>query len=416
LDLHPTMAGLDAWQLVGALSEAVLLIRDGRVEYANQAACALAGDDPTGRLVADLVAGWDTVRAGSGPIERSLMRTGGEPLPVQIRTSPVPDGEGSMTAAVLRDARELVAAREAEIARFEAEARYRALVEEIPAVVYADEGGEMTTYVSPQIEHILGVTQEQYKADPDLWISMVHPDDRATVEAESDAFLAGRGGDLSDYRMVRPDGRIVWVRDRAFAVRDRSGRVLWEHGLMFDVTELKEAEARIAHMAFHDALTGLANRALFEESLGQSIERAKRHGLRAAVLFLDLDNFKVVNDSLGHHAGDALLIQLAQRLSGCTRDEDLVARQGGDEFLMLLGDLEPGEAIETAQHVARRVEAALTNPFEVQGVRIDASASIGVSMYPADALDPSTLMQHADSAMYRAKRAGSGAHAFWSEG
>ena len=152
---------------------------------------------------------------------------------------------------------------------------------------------------------------------------------------------AAREAISTDYRMVRPDGRIVWIRDRAYAFRDDDGTVLWEHGLLFDVTELKEAEARVAHLAYHDSLTGLANRQLFEETLSMAMERARRALQVVAVLYFDLDNFKHVNDSFGHHTGDTLLVQLADRLRACTRDTDLVARQGGDEFLMLLGDLAP---------------------------------------------------------------------------
>ena len=332
-------------------------------------------------------------------------------LPVEISAGDA--GEGR-TVLVLRDAGALLAARDAEAARALAEERYRSLVEQIPAVVYADEGGEYTTYVNPQIEQILGVTQEAYIADPDLWLKMVHPEDRARVEAESDAFLRGEGGDLADYRMVRPDGRVVWIRDRAFAQRDEHGRVVWEHGILFDVTELKEAEERIAYLAFHDALTGLANRALFEESLGLAIGRAQRADLGVAVLFLDLDNFKDVNDSFGHHAGDALLADLAGRLRTCTRDADMVARQGGDEFLMLLGDLEPDAAVGTATHVARRVEEALEDPVPDQDTPVEARGSIGISLYPDDATDAATLMKQADAAMYRAKRGARGRHVFWS--
>ena len=243
----------------------------------------------------------------------------------------------------VRDARELIAGREAAVALVEAEARYRSLVEQIPAVVYADDGN-VTEYVNPQIEEILGVSPEAYRADPDMWLRMVHPEDRDRVEAQSRAFIAGEGGDLEDYRMVRPDGRIVWVRDRAYAHRDADGRAVFEHGILFDVTELKDAEARVAHMAYHDGLTSLANRQLFEQTLILAVERAKRDETSVAVVFLDLDNFKLVNDSLGHHAGDLLLSELADRLRTSTRETDLVARQGGDEFLMLLADLDPGEA------------------------------------------------------------------------
>ena len=242
---------------------------------------------------------------------------------------------------------------------------------------------------------------------------MVHPDDRETVESQSQAFIDGVGGDLADYRMVRPDGGIVWVRDRAYAHRDDDGRVLWEHGILFDVTELKEAEARIAHMAFHDGLTGMANRELFEETLALAVQRAKRDGSVVAVLYLDLDNFKLVNDSLGHHAGDRLLIQLADRLGACTRDTDLVARQGGDEFLMLLADLGQADYVEAIRAVTDRVYEAMAAPFDLEGTEFFARGSIGISVHPHDAHDVETLMRNADVAMYRAKRLDPGGHAFF---
>ena len=312
----------------------------------------------------------------------------------------LPDGS---TLVSVRDARALIAGRDAEQALTEAELRYRSLVEQIPAVVYADDG-ERTFYVSPQIRDILGVSPDEYRDDPDLWMRLVHPDDRAIVKEESDAFIAGEGGDLADYRMVRPDGRIVWIRDRAYAFRDEQGRVLWEHGVLFDVTELKEAEARVAHLAYHDGLTGLANRELFEETLALAVERAKRDGTSVGVLYVDLDNFKLVNDSLGHHAGDALLASLAERLRSCTRETDLVARQGGDEFLLLVADVPAGEVDAALRRVAQRVTDAMAGPFDLHGVEFHAFGSIGVSVFPRDADGPEALLRNADVAMYRAKR------------
>jgi diguanylate cyclase (GGDEF)-like protein/PAS domain S-box-containing protein len=279
--------------------------------------------------------------------------------------------------------------------------------------VYADDG-ERTFYVSPQIADILGVSPEAYRDDPDLWLHLVHPDDRRMVQEESDAFLAGAGGDLTDYRMVRPDGRIVWVRDRAYAFRDEQGRVLWEHGVLFDVTELKEAEARVAHMAYHDGLTGLANRELFEETLSLAVGRAKRDGTSVGVLYLDLDNFKLVNDSLGHHAGDALLASLAERLRSCTRDTDLVARQGGDEFLLLVADVDRAETDAAIRQVADRVVGAMAEPFDLHGIEFHAFGSIGVSVFPRDADSPEALLRNADIAMYRAKRVEPGGCVFFS--
>ena len=405
----PSVTGLDAERLFAAAPEALFVVRDDRIELANDQAAAFLGCDPVGLDVHDVIPEWLEGADAGIPFEASLRSPGGGELPGEVRVRRL---DASTAIVAIHDARALIAGREAEAALTQAEARYQSLVEQIPAVVYADDG-EVTTYVSPQIRQILGVSPEEYRADPEMWLRMVHPDDRAQVQAESEAFLAGAGGDLTDYRMVRPDGRIVWVRDRAFAFRDPEGQVIWEHGLLFDVTELKDAEARVAEIAFHDGLTGLANRELFEETLVLAVERARRsHGL-VAVLYFDLDNFKLVNDSLGHHAGDTLLTEIAERLRGCTRDTDLVARQGGDEFLILLADLEEDRADGAIRAVARRVQDAMRAPFDLQQVEFHARGSTGISVYPRDAQDPVELLKNADIAMYRAKRLEPGGHVFF---
>jgi diguanylate cyclase (GGDEF)-like protein len=179
------------------------------------------------------------------------------------------------------------------------------------------------------------------------------------------------------------------------------------------VTQLKEAEARVAHMAYQDGLTGLPNRQLFEETLTLAVERAKREQALVAMLYLDVDNFKLVNDSLGHHSGDALLRELAERLKTCTRETDLVARQGGDEFLILLADLEADGADEAIRLVAGRMYEALREPFDLNGVEFHARGSTGISVFPRDAADVETLMKNADVAMYRAKRLEPGGYLFF---
>ena len=400
---------IDAARLFAAGPEAMLVLRADRVACANERALELAGRDLAELEVHEAIPDWPEGPDDTATFEATLVLGDGSELPVEIRARRI---GVELVVLSLRDARHLIEGREARAALAEAEARYRSLVEQIPAVVYADTGEE-TIYVSPQIEQILGVTPEAYQADPDLWLNMVHPDDRSTVEAESEAFIEGVGGDLADYRMVRPDGREVWVRDRAYAERDEAGRVVFEHGVMFDVTELKEAEARVAHMAFHDALTGLANRQLFEQALTLAVERAKREGSVVAVLFLDLDNFKLVNDSLGHHAGDKMLVELADRLRSCTRETDLVARQGGDEFLVLLADLHGDDVQDVVRAVIERVYGALDEPFELQGSEFLARGSMGISQFPQDALDAEELLKTADIAMYRAKRLEPGGHVFF---
>ncbi len=410
--VHP--GDLDPGSLFDATPEALVVVRDGTILAANDMACGLAGRDPSGWSVRDLVPDWREAPDDAVPYEAVLRRDGGD-LPVEIRVgAPVAGASTTLTVAALRDARDLIEGRAARADADEAQAKYRTLVEQIPAIVYVDVEGRGTTYVSPQIERILGVSPEIYCSSQQVWLDMLHPEDRVRVRREYDAFLEGHGGDLSDYRMLTADGRTVWIRDRAVAVRDDEGRVLLEHGVMFDITELKEAEAVIQHMAFHDALTGLANRSLFQELLELAIGRASRDGTAVAVLYLDLDNFKLVNDSLGHEAGDELLGMLAERLRLCTRDTDTVARQGGDEFLLLVADTGLESIAEVATQVAYRIQDALQEPFELQGTEFTAAGSIGISLYPRDASDAATLLRTADAAMYRAKRFEPGGYEFFS--
>ncbi len=405
--------------VLSKVPEAILVLQEGVIVFANPAACALTSRtsaDLQDLAISELVPGWQKSEA----FEALCLRPGDSVLPVEVRTA----SDGNSCIVTLRDASAIVAGREAEEARFQANALYQSMIEQIPAIVYVDEGGAGTTYVSPQIETIFGVSAEAYCTDPNLWRELIHPEDRELIVREYEAFVDGSGGDLSDYRVLTPDGRVVWIRDRAQSVRDSKGRIVLEHGFMFDITQLKEAEAQIQHLAYHDPLTGLPNRALFEQTLELAIHRAARSDLSVAVLFLDLDNFKLVNDSLGHHAGDLLLKELAVRLSACTRDTDVVARQGGDEFLILLGDLDrnpaPGadheSATEVAETIAGRIRDALREPFDLHGTQFFAGGSIGISLYPIDALDVETLMMNADAAMFRSKRTDPGGHTFFSTG
>ncbi|MEO8292297.1 MAG: EAL domain-containing protein [Actinomycetota bacterium] len=182
-----------------------------------------------------------------------------------------------------------------------------------------------------------------------------------------------------------------------------------------DITEGRNAEARIAFLAYHDSLTGLPNRELFEELLAGAIARARRHDLAVAVVVLNLDNFRLVNDSLGHQAGDELLAELAARLRVCTRETDVVARLGGDEFLLLLADLPRGsgpqqddQPLQISESVGARVHEALREAFLLSGAEFYASASLGISLFPRDSMDAQTLLKNADAAMHHSKRVAAG--------
>jgi diguanylate cyclase (GGDEF)-like protein/PAS domain S-box-containing protein len=187
------------------------------------------------------------------------------------------------------------------------------------------------------------------------------------------------------------------------AVHDEEGTLTHYVAIFSDATHIKSSEKRLWELAHHDGLTGLPNRVFFRESLERALEKARRSQDRLAVLFLDLDRFKNVNDSLGHHAGDELLKQAAERLRGCLRGEDLVARLGGDEFVVLM---DPGREPDTALRVAEKILQVFRRPFELEGQRFVTSASIGISHYPEHGRDCTTLLQHADAAMYEAKKRG----------
>lgn len=207
---------------------------------------------------------------------------------------------------------------------------------------------------------------------------------------------------------MRPDGRIVWVCDRSSTIRDERGDPLYIQGVMLDITPTKEAELRMQHRAHHDHLTGLPNRALLEEHLVVALARAKRLGSAVAVLFLDLDRFKPVNDVHGHDTGDEVLKQVAVRLKAAVREADLVARQSGDEFIVLLTDIAPGiggaNVEASINAVVRRIESALEQPLGLRVGDVRMQASIGWSVYPYDGDDARVLLRLADESMYRRKR------------
>jgi len=251
----------------------------------------------------------------------------------------------------------------------------------------------------------------------------IHPDDVGQEERLFEELMAGERDFYGlEERFTRDDGEVIWGQVATALQRDADGNPKFAISMIEDITERKQVEERIAYMAYHDKLTGLPNRSLFEEMLENSLARARRHGLGVGVLFLDLDNFKLVNDSLGHHAGDLLLQQLAVRLRGCTRETDLVARQGGDEFMLLLSDLERGTgampgtdaALLVAEMVANRVREALAEAFDLNGTEFFASASMGISLYPQDARDAQELLKNADVAMYQSKKSQPGSYVVFS--
>jgi diguanylate cyclase (GGDEF)-like protein/PAS domain S-box-containing protein len=313
------------------------------------------------------------------------------------------DNFGAMPAAAERE--------EIESRLGNPEARYRALIEHIPAVTYIDAVDEVSSavYMSPQVERMLGYAPEEWLVDPSFFLKLLHPGDRERVLAENER--TNRSGEPFDmeYRLTSCDGRIIWVRDEAVLVKDGDRPLYWQ-GVMTDVTERKALEERLRHQALHDHLTGLPNRTLLMDRVSHALVRAERRETKVAVLFMDLDNFKYVNDSLGHEAGDRLLVEVAERLRDCLRAEDTVARLGGDEFAILLEDL---EREQEASAVAGQVAQTLQPPILIDDREIFVTTSIGVAFGTCREDRPEVLLREADVAMYRAKAGGKDHHAVY---
>jgi diguanylate cyclase (GGDEF)-like protein/PAS domain S-box-containing protein len=297
----------------------------------------------------------------------------------------------------------------AEAALHESEEQFKQLAGNIPQVFWiTDVGHKKTLYISPAASSLTGRLLPELYGGPRALVRALHPEDRRRVY---DARRAATGGGYDQtYRVVRSDGAIRWVNDRAFPVRDESGTVYRIAGIAEDVTEKKLAEEQLMQLAHYDVLTRLPNRALFYDRMKQTLALAKRNEWTVGVMFIDLDRFKNVNDTLGHAVGDQLLQQVSERLAGSVRAGDTVGRLGGDEFAIVLSNLSNAQ---DASLVAQKIMAAFVEPFQLEGSEIYVTASIGITLYPDDSADQDTLIRNADAAMYRAKEAGRNSYQFY---
>ncbi len=260
-------------------------------------------------------------------------------------------------------------------------------------------------YFSPRWKAMLGQREEAVGTRPVEWFRRLHPEDRGRVKAELEAHLEGNTPHLeSEHRIQGADGSYRWVLCRGLALRDAGGHPHRMAGSQTDVTARKQAEEQLLHDAFHDALTGLPNRSLFMDRVAHRIQLARRSRSDLfAVVFMDLDRFKVVNDSLGHVLGDQFLQAVSERLRGCLRLTDTLARMGGDEFTVLLEDV-PDVAMVT--RVAERIQSALNEPFDLDGQAVVTTASIGIALSTTGYERAEDMLRDADTAMYRAKSLG----------
>ena len=293
--------------------------------------------------------------------------------------------------------------RNAEQAIRKGERRFRTMFEAAPmGIALIDSASGEFKDINPRYAQIAGRSFEEIKRSH--WADITHPDDVSGESAQMAQLNAGAiAGFKTTKRLLRPDGSLVWIDMSIAAVETEPNAQPLHLCMIEDVTEKKKSEALIWQQANFDTLTQLPNRRMFHDRLEHDILKSRRDGLRIAILFIDLDRFKEVNDTLGHHQGDILLIEAAQRIRTCVRESDTVARLGGDEFTIILAELHEVARVEA---IAQQILDLLQAPFQLGQEQAFVSASIGITLYPDDARDIGDLLKHADQAMYAAKDAG----------
>lgn len=292
------------------------------------------------------------------------------------------------------------------------EKRFYDLVQGLDAVVWEyDVLDQQFSFVSQQAENILGYRVEQWHDDSNFLSNLIHPDDRQSSMEVYSKVLENHESQSIVYRARHAEDRYIWIRDTIRVVRDEHSRPIQLRGVMVDVSAHKEAEQRLAKMAHFDALTGLPNRNLLETRL-RDIMRRRPDPERpmSAVMFLDLDRFKFINDTMGHDVGDALLSSIGKRLRHCIREHDVAARLGGDEFIAIIDRM---SSVDEAAMVAEKVLHNLSQPVVIGSEEVYVTCSIGISCFPTDGSSPEQLLKNADVAMYVAKERGKNTYQFY---
>jgi diguanylate cyclase (GGDEF)-like protein/PAS domain S-box-containing protein len=328
--------------------------------------------------------------------ETRHVRGDGSPVDLSFNAVPLRDAAG-VVAGATGTARDITRDKAAAAALYESVEKLRLAVEAADLAYWEwdRETGSMHFGRAPQPG---ANTPRMPFAD---YLLRVHEDDRERVREAS--LATQRQGDPYEleFRVVDGDGRVHWMHSRGKAIADRGGQVHRVIGVSQDITERKRREDEARFLAHHDTLTGLPNRRLLDDRLTQALFLAQRRDKGVAVMLIDLDRFKQVNDELGHRAGDTVLREAAHRLAACVRKADTVARHGGDEFVVVIPDL---QSAAECQVVAEKILRALEAPFAVDGREFSIGASIGITLFPGDAGDGESLLRNADVAMYRAKQ------------
>lgn len=400
-------------------ADAVMICdHEGTIQYVNHAfeqASGYRSEEAVGRSTNLLKSGehplsfytelWLTIQRGE-PFRGVFInrRKDGSLYHEQKTITPLKDKNGGITHFV-STAKDVTEQLQREQLLRESEERFRQVAENIHEVFWlTTPDKQQMLYISPGYETIWGRSCASLYAEPQSWLETIHPDDRERVRQAALTEQAS-GNYAAEYRIVRPDGTERSILDRAFPIHDTQGKVYRIAGIAEDITEQKHSGQVLQKLAYHDVLTGLPNRAHFRELVREAVLDSQREQQPMALLIMDLDRFREVNDILGHKLGDSLLQKVSTRLRSALFAPDMIARLGGDEFGILLPRL---AAIEDVTVVIKKLQHYLEVPFILDGIPIVVEAAIGVATMPAHASDVETLLQQADIALHHAKKMASG--------
>ncbi len=411
----PRLVRVQLTALEAAANGVIITDTNGIIIWVNRSVSELTGyqiQEMLGRKTNILSSGkhsrafyqemWETIT--SGKVWRGDVinrRKDGTLYYEDMTITPVLDDDGSIVGyiAIKQD---ITAYRQAVEQLQQSNERFHRLINSVHAhfymVEYSPENGYNNKYFSENIEDLTGYPRENFIEDWDFWSSIVHPDDRQTFLHNQRKILEGQSIG-SEYRILHASGKELWVNDNAQAIRHPDGRTMI-YATITDITERKHTENRIRYLATHDPLTNLPNRIMFREILEHAIQFAKRNDQKLAVFFLDVDNFKEVNDTYGHHVGDLLLTAIAARLKNNLREHDTVSRISGDEFTLITEQLNNEENVGV---VAQKIHQILNGCYQLGDIDVDIRVSIGGSIFPIHGSEYEVLLRKADSAMYAAK-------------
>ena len=405
-----------------------LLKADGTREYSfvSDGVRELFGVEPS-----DVIGNGNLLKSFWHPEDRASVEAGvagsaslGQPLSLQYRivlgdgtvkwvqttsSSISSDHRGNLRCGVVLD---ITHSKRAEEQLRQSEERWKLALESTGDGVWDWHIQSGMEYYSRRYKEMYGYSEDKVWQQSDQFEDIVHPDDKEQLLRDQQAHFEGRTPTYRNEHRVRcSDGSWKWILSRGMVIsRDAQGKPVRMIGTHTDITEWKKSEALIWQQANYDPLTGLPNRRMLRDRLEQDIRKCKHDGLQLAILFIDLDHFKEVNDTLGHDSGDLLLIEAADRIRHCVRDSDTVARMGGDEFTVVLSELSGAERLE---RILQKILGALSAAFQLGDEQVFISASIGITMYPADATEVESLFKNADQALYVAKGAGRNRFSFF---